>query len=95
MAANSRRSVPPEEMAVRPQAGGWAGAAVLALVVVLLAVLAAGLLRGGVAVEPAFPGSPGALWGAFAVTWGLALVLAGELSPNPPRRFLSGSDNSC
>ncbi len=40
-AARSRGGVPPEEMAARPQAGGWAGATVLALVVVLLALLAA------------------------------------------------------
>jgi hypothetical protein len=40
-AAKSRAGVPPEEMALRPQAGGWAGATVLALVVVLLALLAA------------------------------------------------------
>jgi hypothetical protein len=112
MATNSRRNVPPEEMAARPQAGGWAGAAVLALVVVLLAVLAATRTPGwrvplwsaalasvsfGVAslLNPALSGSPGALWGAFAVTWGLALVLAGELSQErragppsrqPPRR---------
>ncbi len=97
MAANSRQSVPPEEMAARPQAGGWAGATVLAFVVSLLAVLAAmrtpgwrvplwsaalGSLTFGVAslLNPALPGSPGALWGAFAVTWGVALVLAGALS---------------
>lgn len=41
MAANSRRGLPPEESALRPQAGGWAGATAMALCVILLALLAA------------------------------------------------------
>lgn len=45
MAANERGDVPPLD-AGRPQAGGWAGAAVLAIVVVLLALLAAAKTRG-------------------------------------------------
>ncbi len=40
-AASSRSRMPPDDLASRPQAGGWAGATVLALVVVLLALLAA------------------------------------------------------
>lgn len=45
MAANERGDVPPLD-AGRPQAGGWAGAAVLAIAVVLLALLAAAKTRG-------------------------------------------------
>ena len=40
-AANSRGRLPPDDLAARPQAGGWAGGTVLALAVVLLALLAA------------------------------------------------------
>ena len=40
-AAYSRAHVPPDDLAARPQAGGWAGGTVLALAVVLLALLAA------------------------------------------------------
>ena len=95
-AANSRGGVPPDDLAARPQAGGWAGATVLALAVVLLALLAATSGPGrrvplwsaalastafGVVslLNPAAPGSAGAAWGAAAVAWSLALLLAGEL----------------
>lgn len=39
MSANSRAHLIPEEQALRPQAGGWAGAAVLSFAVLLLAML--------------------------------------------------------
>lgn len=39
MSANSREQLVPEEQALRPQAGGWTGAAVLSFAVLLLAVL--------------------------------------------------------
>lgn len=39
MSANSRAHLVPEEQALRPQAGGWAGAAVFSFAVLLLAVL--------------------------------------------------------
>lgn len=45
MAANERGDVPPLD-AGRPQAGGWAGAAALAIMVVLLALLAAARTKG-------------------------------------------------
>lgn len=45
MAANERGDVPPLD-AGRPQAGGWAGAAALAISVVLLALLAAARTKG-------------------------------------------------
>jgi hypothetical protein len=41
VSANSRAGLVPEEEALRPQAGGWAGVAVLAFAVVLLTLLAA------------------------------------------------------
>lgn len=41
MSANGRAHLIPDEPASRPQAGGWAGAAVLAFAVLLLALLAA------------------------------------------------------
>jgi hypothetical protein len=40
MSANSRARLIPDDSASRPQAGGWAGAAVLAFAVLLLALLA-------------------------------------------------------
>ena len=46
MAANGRAGLPPDEQAGRPQAGGWAGAVALALLVVLLGLLAATKTRG-------------------------------------------------
>jgi hypothetical protein len=41
LAANGRGGLPPDEQAGRPQAGGWAGAVALALLIVLLGLLAA------------------------------------------------------
>lgn len=41
MSANSRARIDPDELASRPAAGGWAGAAVLAIAVLLLGLLAA------------------------------------------------------
>lgn len=46
MAANQRAALPPVDEASRPQAGGWTGAAVLAIVIVLLALLAAARTSG-------------------------------------------------
>jgi hypothetical protein len=40
MASNSRDRVPPDDLAARPQAGGWAGATTMALCVILPALLA-------------------------------------------------------
>jgi hypothetical protein len=70
-AANSRQAVPPDEMAARPQAGGWAGATVLALVILLLALLAA--LDG--------PGRRVPLWSAAlaSVSFGAASILTPHL----------------
>jgi len=46
MAANGRAGLPPDESAGRPQAGGWAGAAAFALLIILLGLLAATKTRG-------------------------------------------------
>lgn len=46
MAANGRAGLPPDESAGRPQAGGWAGAVAVALVIILLGLLAATKTRG-------------------------------------------------
>lgn len=67
MAANGRAGLPPDESAGRPQAGGWAGAATLAMVIVLLALLAATKTRGW--RLPAFSAA------ATALVFGLVSIL--------------------
>ena len=71
-AANSRSHVPPDDMASRPQAGGWAGATVLALAVVLLALL--------VASRP--PGWRVPLWSAALASAAFGVVSL--LNPSAP-----------
>lgn len=46
MAANSRLRIPPDDLAARPQAGGWAGACAMALCVILLGLLSCTQARG-------------------------------------------------
>lgn len=71
-AANSRQAMPPDDMAARPQAGGWAGATVMAFVVLLLAVLAA----------TRSPGSRVPLWSAALTSF--VFGVASVLSPQAP-----------
>lgn len=71
-AANSRGRVPPDDLAARPQAGGWAGATVLALAVVLLALLAA----------TSGPGRRVPLWSAALASTAFGVVSL--LNPSAP-----------
>lgn len=72
MAANGRARLPPDESAARPQAGGWAGAVALALVIILLGQLAATKTRGW--RLPAFSAASAAL----------AFGLVSILNPHAP-----------
>lgn len=67
LAANGRAGLPPDEQAGRPQAGGWAGAVALALLVVLLGLLAATKTTGW--RVPAFSAA------AAALVFGLVSIL--------------------
>jgi hypothetical protein len=67
LAANGRNGLPPDELAGRPQAGGWAGAVALELLVVLLGLLAATKTSGW--RLPAFSAA------AAALVFGLVSVL--------------------
>lgn len=72
VSANQRAALPPFEEASRPQAGGWSGAAALAVTIVLVAALAAARTNG---------------WRIPASTAGLAAVIFGllcTLNPEAP-----------
>lgn len=104
-ASAGRGNLPPDTMAARPQAGGWAGASVMALTVVMLALLAGRTpvrrlplwsaavtsVAFGVAsaLHPEAPGSAGRAWGVLAVAWGVALLATGEVAVR--RRTAAGA----
>jgi uncharacterized membrane protein YsdA (DUF1294 family) len=72
MASNSRERLPPDDLAARPQAGGWAGATAMALCVIVLAVL----------TSTRTPGWRIPLWSA-ALT-GLSFGITSAMNPGSP-----------